>query len=227
MKVLYEDNHVIVLIKPYNMPTQADKSHDPDVLGMVKDYLIQKYKKPGDAYVGLVSRLDRPCAGVMVVAKTSKAASRLTKAFADHKEIIKEYLAVVDGTIPENEGTYIDQLYKDRNSNTVKVVPKDTPGSKYAELSYKVLSRKEDKTLVKIRLLTGRAHQIRVQFASHGYPLFGDQKYHPSPKPHTQLALWSYRLTFPHPVKKEPVTVTQKPAYVSVWKTFEEDLQKL
>ena len=227
MNILYEDNHLIVIEKPYNMPSQSDSSKDPDVLRMVKDYLVEKYNKPGDAYVGLVSRLDRPCGGVMILAKTSKAASRLTEAFSKHDTVRKEYLAVIDGILPEDEGVLEDELLKDRRTNTVKAVKKGTPDAKHAQLEYRALSRKENLTLVKIRLITGRPHQIRVQFSSRGYPLYGDQRYNPDPKPHAQLALWSYSLALIHPVKKEPLVITEYPKPTAVWKLFEEEINAM
>ena len=219
MNVLYEDNHIILIEKPINVPTQEDSSKDMDVLRMVKQYLKEKYNKPGDAYCGLVSRLDRPTGGVMVLAKTSKAASRLTTLFQDHQSVIKEYLAVVPSSIEEG-GTYEDELVKNHQTNTVEVVKTPSKNSKHAKLTYQVLSRNEDYALVKVRLYTGRSHQIRVQFASRGYPLYGDQRYNPNAKKGQQLALWSYHLSFEHPVSHEIIDVYSVPPKTQPWITL-------
>ena len=188
LRVLYEDNHVIVVVKEKNVLSQADNTHDIDMLTIIKKYLKEKYIKPGNVYLGLVHRLDRPVSGIMVFAKTSKAASRLSDQVRK-KEIKKTYMAVVKGIIKKDEDTFVDYLLKLDNGNTI-VTTKDK--GKESVLTYKVLKRNYEKneTLVSIDLKTGRHHQIRVQFASRGYPLCGDQRYGKSDK--TQIALCAY-----------------------------------
>ena len=198
LKVYYEDNHLLVVEKPENMPTCLDESNDYDLLSLCKDYLKEKYNKPGNVYLGLVHRLDRPVGGIMVFAKTSKAASRLSKAIND-KKFQKEYLAVVeDNNLPEKD-ILIDNLLKDEKTNMVKV---DRRGKK-SELAYKVLKRKDGLALVHIYLKTGRSHQIRVQFYSRNHALWGDQRYNKKAIKGQQIALHSYSISFPHPVTKE------------------------
>ena len=198
IKVLYEDNHIIVVNKPINIPVQEDESKDLDLLTMIKNYLKEKYNKPGNVYLGLIHRLDRPVGGVMVFAKTSKAASRLSEQVR-MKQMNKTYLAVIDSNINLDEGTFIDKLLKDTSTNIVKIDEK----GKESILKYKVLKRVENKTLVEIDLITGRSHQIRVQFASRNYPLYGDQKYNRNAKVGQQIALLANKLEIIHPVTKE------------------------
>lgn len=201
LKVLYEDNHIIVVIKPYNIPSQSDKTNDIDMLSLVKEYIKEKYQKPGNVYVGLVHRLDRPVGGIMVFAKTSKAASRLSESIRN-KSFSKTYLAVVNGKFEKQNGVLEDYLWKDEALNMSKVVSKDKKNAKLARLTYEVLAEKNDLSLVKINLETGRHHQIRVQFSNAGHSLYGDQKYGKGPMG-KQIALWAYRLEFKHPVKDE------------------------
>lgn len=215
--VLYEDNHVLCVIKPCNMPVQADNSHDEDLLEALKRYLKEKYHKPGNVYLGLVHRLDRPVGGVMVFAKTSKAASRLSESVRTHK-LKKEYLAVVEGHFKEPEGTYEDYLIKDHKTNMVHVT--DQKHGKYCSLHYNVLAEKNGYSLVHILLDTGRSHQIRVQFAHHNHPLVYDQRYNPS-SGRGQIALYACRLTFPHPVTKKDITVSACPPKKDPWNLFE------
>lgn len=195
--ILYEDNHIIVVEKKVNVPVQADDSKDLDLLTIIKNYLKEKYHKPGNVYLGLVHRLDRPVGGIMVFAKTSKAASRLSDTIRK-KEMVKKYYAVVEGVV-EEVATLKDKLYKDEKTNTVKV---DSRG-KEAILSYKRLAIENNTSLVDITLETGRSHQIRVQFSSRGHALYGDQRYNKNAKVGEQIALYSYYLSFPHPTTKE------------------------
>ena len=192
MNILYEDNHLLGIENPINMPSQQDDSQDEDVLTMAKQYLKETYHKPGNVYVGLVHRLDRPVGGVMVLAKTSKAASRLAKSMQDDLWK-KEYIAVIDGIIDEKKGTFKDYLTKDTKTNMVSVTDKEH--GKESILEYEVLGEKNGHSLVKINLLTGRSHQIRVQFSSRGYPIVNDMRYHPSPTK-GDLALYARRLSF-------------------------------
>ena len=203
MKVLYEDNHLIIVEKEPNIPSQADKTGDKDMLTLVKNYIKEKYSKPGEVYIGLVHRLDRPVGGIMVFARTSKAASRLSEQIRN-KDFKKKYLAVVDGKFEEQKGTLEDYLYKDERNNTSKVVNKDKKNAKKATLDYEVLNYDDKRklTLVKINLHTGRHHQIRVQMANANHSLYGDQKYGTRGK-NKQIRLWAYELEIEHPVKKQ------------------------
>ena len=167
LEVLYEDNHVIVVNKPQNIPSQADSSEDEDMLSIVKNYIKVKENKPGNVYLGLVHRLDRPTGGVMVFAKSSKAASRLSEQFKTD-EVHKTYYAVVVGTPKEKTKRLVHYLKKDPRENKVTVVPQFTEGAKYAELVYEVLESKGGYSLVKVDLVTGRSHQIRVQMKTIG-----------------------------------------------------------
>lgn len=200
IKPIYEDNHLLVVEKPINIPVQADDSKDLDFLTLLKQYIKDKYQKQGNVYLGLVHRLDRPTGGIMVFAKTSKAASRLSKQFTEHK-VEKKYYAVVDGNIP-SVGEYIDYVIKDHKNNIVSV----NRHGKLAKLTYEKKCTIDSLSLVDVKLDTGRSHQIRVQFSYHGYPLIGDQKYNKKAKPSVQLALFSYYLSFEHPVTKEKMT---------------------
>ncbi len=178
MKVLFEDNHIIVVEKKPNIPSQSDKTEDMDMLTLVKQYIKEKYHKPGNVYLGLVHRLDRPVGGIMIFAKTSKAASRLSNQVRE-RVFKKKYLAVIDGKIELKQGTLEDYLYKDERNNKSKVVSKEKKNAKLAKLDYKVLKYNEVKnlSLVEINLQTGRHHQIRVQLSHFGHSIFGDQKY--------------------------------------------------
>lgn len=203
MKVIYEDNHLLVVDKPINVPMQEDDSKDQDLLSCCKQYIKEKYNKPGNVYLGLVHRLDRPVSGVCVFARTSKAASRLTKQIQDHS-FKKQYLAVVEDNGLKQTDHFEDYLLKDNKTNTVKV---DKNG-KLAILDYEVLKRKDNLALVKIDLKTGRSHQIRVQFSSRNHSLWGDQRYNKKAVVGQQIALHSYMLSFIHPITNEPLTFT-------------------
>lgn len=211
LNVLYEDNHIIVVEKPINVLSQGDATGDLDLLSMVKNYVKVKYNKPGNVYIGLVHRLDRPVGGVMVFARSSKAAARLNKSQLEH-DFQKKYLAVVPSSIPD-EGKFVDRLEKLENGNTVV-----SKKGKEAILSYKVLQRNGKYALVLINLETGRHHQIRVQFASRGYPLYGDQRY--GKVDGSQLALFAYQLSFTHPVSKNRMNFEVKPPKSGYWTKF-------
>lgn len=223
LNIVYEDNHLIVVVKPQNVPTCADETGDPDILNVIKEYLIKTYDKKGDAYVGLVHRLDRPTGGVMVFAKTSKAASRLCETIKIG-ELDKRYFAILVGAPKEKQANYFTSyLKKDTDRNMVYVVPMSETGAKKAVLSYKVLDENESLSLVDIKLYTGRSHQIRVQMASLGTPLFGDQKYGGDKTPvGFNLALWATELKFVHPVTKEKMVFRVYPPVDDVpWKFFD------
>lgn len=217
LKVIYEDNHIIVVEKPPNIPSQGDKTEDTDMLTIIKEYLKEKYNKPGNVYLGLVHRLDRPVGGVMIFAKTSKAASRLSNQVRE-KVFKKEYLAIVDGKPEKNKGTLENYLLKNEKTNTSRIVKENTPGSKYAKLEYEVLKYNEeiDLSLLKILLHTGRHHQIRVQLAGMGHSICGDQKYGTRGRG-KQISLWAYKLTIEHPITKESMTFTDIPEPIGPW----------
>ncbi|MCR4633683.1 MAG: RluA family pseudouridine synthase [Erysipelotrichaceae bacterium] len=206
MKVLYEDNHLLVVEKPVNVPMQEDASKDEDLLSIAKTYIKEKYKKPGDVYLGLLHRLDRPVGGVCVFARTSKAAARMSRQISEHS-FKKEYLAIVSDNGLKDSGRFQDKLLKDHRTNTVRVDPK----GKDASLDYEVLKRKDNLALVRVYLHTGRSHQIRVQFASRNHPLWGDQRYNKKASAGQQIALWSNRIEFTHPVSGERLSFTSEP----------------
>ena len=218
LDILYEDNHIIVVVKPNNILSQSDETNDLDMLTIIKGYIKEKYNKPGNVYLGLVHRLDRPASGVMVFAKTSKAASRLSEQIRNNL-VTKKYLAVVNGTDLESGGIFNDYLEKLSDGNTIV---SDELRGKYAELSYKALqiNRENNLSLVEVDLKTGRHHQIRVQFASRGYPLYGDNRYGKMDK--KQLALHAYELSFTHPVNKEKMTFRHIPfGFDKIWLLFD------
>lgn len=211
IRILYEDNHLLVVEKPVNIPVQADASSDADLLSLLKAYVRARYEKPGEAYLGLVHRLDRPVGGVMVFAKTSKAAARLSAQFSS-REAKKRYCAIVSGH-PESQATLTDWLYKDDSTFSSRVVPPDTEGAKPARLSYAMIGRAQDTALLDIELATGRPHQIRVQLMNAGYPILGDQRYFREAKTGEQIRLWAYALTLTHPTLKESMTFYSAPPW--------------
>jgi 23S rRNA pseudouridine1911/1915/1917 synthase len=206
MQILYEDNHIIVVIKECNIPVQEDNSKDLDMLTMIKQYIKEKYNKPGNVYLGLVHRLDRPVGGVMVFAKTSKAASRLSEQIRN-KSIEKRYIALTHNHTKEHE-ILKDKLLKNEKTNTSKIDEK----GKYAILEYNLIEYRNNMSLIDINLLTGRHHQIRVQLSHHGYPIYGDQRYGID-KEGIQIHLWAYKLKFKHPVKDEIMEFTYYPKW--------------
>jgi 23S rRNA pseudouridine1911/1915/1917 synthase len=199
-QILYEDNHLLIAIKPPGMPSQADSSGDVDMLTMLKQYVKEKYNKPGDVYLGLVHRLDRPAGGVMAFARTSKAASRLSAQIRGGG-FRKEYLCVCEGCPPG--GRLEHWLVKDERTNNVSASFTESNGSLWAALEYEPVKTVDGLTLCRVELITGRSHQIRVQFAFTGFPLWGDQRYNPKAVPGQWLALWSKSIELEHPTKKE------------------------
>ena len=217
LKVIYEDNHIIVVEKPPNIPSQSDKTGDIDMLTIIKQFLKEKYNKPGNVYLGLVHRLDRPVGGVMIFAKTSKAASRLSEQVRN-KTLKKEYIAIVDGKLKEKKGTLENYLLKNEKTNTSKIVQEKVKNSKYAKLDYEVIKYQKDidLSLLKIFLHTGRHHQIRVQLSGIGHSICGDQKYGTRGRG-KQISLWAYKLEIEHPVTKEPMIFTDIPEKIGPW----------
>lgn len=209
--LLYEDNHLLVVEKPVGMLSQKDKTGDPDLLSVLKGYLKEKYQKPGAAYLGLIHRLDRMVGGIIVFAKTSKAAARLNRAFLK-RLIVKKYLAIVEGET-ENAGHFCDFIEKDAKTVRSRL----SPMGKAAELYFWRLAFKDGYSLVKIKLITGRHHQIRVQFSARSHPLQGDGLY--GGKGGATPALFAYYLEFFHPVTKEKLTFLRYPQGDN-WRAF-------
>lgn len=218
--VLYEDNHIIVVLKPQNVACCPDESGDTNLLDMVKKYIKEKYNKPGNAFVGLIHRLDRPTGGVMVYAKTSKAAARLSKQLQDG-DIEKNYFAVLCGAPNKKKGTLDNYLRKNTLNNTVYVCTQTEEGAKRAVLDYEILEEKDGLALADIRLHTGRTHQIRVQFAAINTPVYGDMRYGGEKAVKGKLALFAYSLRFAHPVTGEKMRFVAEPPENSVWKDFD------
>ncbi|MBC5998234.1 RluA family pseudouridine synthase [Romboutsia ilealis] len=220
IKVIYEDNHLLVVEKPVNILSQGDDTNDKDMVNLLKNYVKEKYNKPGNVFIGLIHRLDRPVGGVMVFAKTSKAASRLSEQVRN-KSFKKTYRAVIHGTMNKKEDTLKDYLYKNKKTNMVSVVNKNHKEAKNAELDYETLQSKNNFSLVQIDLKTGRPHQIRVQFASRNHPLFGDQRYGQDVnKVGQQIALWSYKIEITHPTTKEKMEFICEPPKEYPWDLF-------
>ena len=203
INILYEDNHLLVVEKKVGVLSQSDGTNTPDMLTILKEYLKEKYNKPGNVYLGLVHRLDKNVGGVMVFAKTSKAARRLSETIRN-REFKKTYLAVCKGII-DSDGEYQDYLKRKEYRSFVS----NSKDGKLASLTYKVLAVKDNSSLVKINLETGRHHQIRVQFSYHNHPLLGDEKY--GSKGKYSLALFAYKLEFTHPTTKEKLSFTILP----------------
>ncbi len=221
LNVIYEDNHIIVVEKPVNIPSQGDKTGDIDMLTIIKQYLKEKYNKPGNVYLGLVHRLDRPVGGVMVFAKTSKAAARLSEQVRE-KIFRKKYLVIVNGKFKDNKGVLEDYLLKNEKTNMSRVVTEETKSAKYAKLDYEVLKYDSELNLsvLRINLYTGRHHQIRVQLSSRGHSIYGDQKY--GGRGHgKQICLWAYELTIQHPITKEDMTFKAIPNKEKSWKILD------
>ena len=223
LNVIYEDNHVIVVIKPQNIPTQADESGDKDMLTIVKEYLKEKYNKPGEAFVGLVHRLDRPTGGVMVFAKTSKSATRLSEQIRND-EMSKKYVAVTLGVPKQPKMQLVNYLLKNAKTNSVSVVPELTTNAKKAILDYELKDVQGKYSLVDVDLHTGRSHQIRVQLKHIGCPIMGDIKYGGNEVKGCNLALWAYELKFVHPTTKQKLTFkVYPPAENPPWRLFNLD----
>ena len=225
LNIIYEDNHIIVVEKPPNIPSQADKTEDKDMLTIIKEYIKEKYNKPGEAFVGLVHRLDRPTGGAMVFAKTSKAASRLSEQMREG-DFDKTYLAVVCGKPREPKSKIVSYLKKDEKNNMAMIVPQTTTGAKRAELDYELLAYNQDTdhSLVKVKIYSGRGHQIRVQMKSIKCPIFGDQKYGGENMPKVMLNLFASELSFLHPVSKQKLIFRVYPPENSLaWNEFNID----
>ena len=220
LTVLYEDNQIIVVLKPQNVPTMPDESGDESMLSRVKSYVKEKYNKQGEAFIGLVHRLDRPTGGIMVFARNSKSAKRLTEQFKTHT-VEKVYYAVVNGVVKTKTEHLINYLKKDEKENIVKIVPMAENGAKKAELVYNFLEDDGKYSLLEVRILTGRSHQIRVQMANAGHSLVGDVKYGKEKGKTSNLGLWAGKLSFLHPTTKSKMVFIACPdETVSPWNKF-------
>jgi 23S rRNA pseudouridine1911/1915/1917 synthase len=206
LAVLYEDNHLLVVNKPPGLPTMGVAEDRASVLTVAKDYLREKYNKPGNVYLGIVSRLDAPVTGVLVIARTSKAASRLTEQFR-RREVTKSYLALVAGHPDQQRGRLEHYLRKDERHRRMHTTTASAPDAQLAALSFEVVQTRRDTSLVRVELETGRKHQIRVQLAKWGYPIVGDRKYGSTLAFPQGIALHSHRLVMEHPVRKEPMEI--------------------
>ncbi len=224
-KVIYEDNHIIVVIKPFGMPSQEDETGDMDMLRWVKEYVRVNYDKKGEAFIGLLHRLDRVAGGVMIFARTSKAASRVSEQIR-MRSFSKKYYAVIENTPEILEGIFEDYLLKDKEKNKVSVVKSSTKEAKKASLGYKVIDTKKNLSLVDVDLYTGRSHQIRVQFSSRNHAIVGDFKYGSAYPDKKAIALWSYMIELEHPVKKEKIIFTENPPDVFPWDSFKNNFNK-
>ena len=217
LNILYEDEEILVAEKPVGMESQSAKSFEPDMVSEVKKHINTISPKKGEPYVGVIHRLDKPVGGVMIYAKTKNAAESLSKQVSGH-QMEKIYYAVVCGKPVDNFGTYVDYLWKDGKNNCSKIVDKGIKGAKLAELDFRVVDKAEQEgeelSLVEVKLKTGRHHQIRVQMAAHGIPLWADQKYNPAfqqKKIRANIGLFASSLSFFHPVTKKKMTYTLKP----------------
>ena len=221
--ILHEDNHIIVVLKPQNVPSQSDASGDKDMLTIIKEYIKEKYDKKGNVYLGLVHRLDRPTGGVMVFAKSSKAATRLSEQMREG-DFEKKYYAVTVGIPKEEKATLTHYIKKNSINNMVYVCTPTEEGAKKAELDYKVIEEIGDYALVDVRLHTGRSHQIRVQMNAINCPLYGDMRYGGEKAKKGNLALWAYYLSFSHPITKERLVFrVQPPKDIQPWKNVNTD----
>jgi 23S rRNA pseudouridine1911/1915/1917 synthase len=207
LHIVYEDNHLIGVIKPAGMLIQGDHTGDESLVERVGSWLRMNYDKPGDAFVGCIHRLDRPVSGLVLLAKTSKGLERMNKIF-EQREVVKKYMARVKGVPDIHEATLVHYLEKDERANKAKAHSREVKGSKRAELSYKLIGRLGNEAILEIEPKTGRPHQIRAQLAKIGHPIKGDLKYgYPTPNPDGSICLASISLSFIHPVKKEPVFI--------------------
>lgn len=223
-RILFEDNHLIVALKEPNLLVQGDSTGDRDMLGLLKDYIKEKYEKPGEAFLGLVHRMDRPVGGLLCFARTSKAAARLSAQIIEGT-LKREYAAVVEGRAKEDD-TLRDILLKDEANNMVRVVPGYLKKGKQAVLSYHCAALREDQSLVAVKLETGRAHQIRVQMANAGLPLWGDNRYGKG-KPGQQIALWGMRLSLSHPITGKQMVFMAPPDDQGIWTGWRKELEGL
>ena len=224
MEILFEDNHFIAINKPPGLLVQGDQTGDTTAADQVKKYIKEKYDKPGDVFLGVVHRLDRPASGVCIFARTSKGLERLNRLFAERK-VEKNYWAVTSQRPNPIEGHLTHYILKDSNKNVVKAFEKmsnRSKGAKQADLDYRLIGAIGSNFLVEVNLQTGRPHQIRAQMAKIGCPLRGDVKYgFAKPNKNGSIHLHSRSLSFEHPIKNEPVTIVAKPPKDQIWQLFD------
>ena len=221
MKVLYEDNHIIVVNKQSGEIVQGDKTGDTPLSDIVKVYLKEKYNKPGNVFLGVVHRLDRPVSGVVLFAKTSKALPRLNKLFAEHEKVKKTYWAIVANKPPQENGTLTHWLTRNEKTNTAKAYDREVPNSKKAVLDYQLVAASDRYFLLEIQLHTGRHHQIRCQLAKMGCPIKGDLKYGaPRSNPDGSICLHARHLELEHPVSHEQLSITAPVPQDALWRAF-------
>ncbi len=206
-RIIFIDNHLIAVTKPAGLLTQPDRNTDESLIDQTRQWIKEKYNKPNNIFLGLVHRLDRNVSGVVLFARTSKAASRLSKQFREGTPK-KHYRAIVLGKLKEEQTTLVHYLRKEKSLRAT-VFPRETPTAKRSELSYEVINSLENKSLLEVSLSTGRFHQIRAQMAFIGHPIIGDVKYGaPEPLPNQEIALYAHKLVFSHPVSNEEITLT-------------------
>ena len=206
-RIIFIDNHLIAVTKPAGLLTQPDRNTDESLMDQTRQWIKEKYNKPNNIFLGLVHRLDRNVSGVVLFARTSKAASRLSKQFREGTPK-KHYRAIVLGKLKEEHTTLVHYLRKEKSLRAT-VFPRETPTAKRSELSYEVINSLENKSLLEVSLSTGRFHQIRAQMAFIGHPIIGDVKYGaPEPLPNQEIALYAHKLVFSHPVSNEEITLT-------------------
>lgn len=223
MDVVYEDNHLIIVNKSSSEIVQGDKTGDKPLAEMVKEYIKQKYHKPGNVFLGVVHRLDRPVSGLVVFARTSKALARLNEMFRT-KEVHKTYWAIVGNCPPTEEGELVHWLVRNEKQNKSYAYDKEKPEAKKAVLDYKLIGRSERYFLLEVDLKTGRHHQIRCQLAKMGCPIKGDLKYgSPRSNPDGSICLQARRVRFVHPVSKQEIDVTAPVPEGNLWHSFQND----
>jgi 23S rRNA pseudouridine1911/1915/1917 synthase len=201
MQVLFEDNHLLAVVKPAGLPTMGVAEDEPSLLVQARQYIKEKYAKPGNVYLGVMSRLDAPVSGVVLLARTSKAAARLTEQFKE-RSVQKTYWGVVEGAIKPAAGELTNWVAPDERHRKMHIVAGPRPDAREAKLAYRLLRPTPDGSLVEIELHTGRKHQIRLQLAHHGFPIVGDRKYGARQKFPAGIALHARRLVVTHPVKQ-------------------------
>lgn len=221
MTVLYEDNHVIIVNKESGEIVQGDKTGDIPLSDIVKQWIKEKYEKPGNVFLGVVHRLDRPVSGVVVFAKTSKALSRLNSMFSSREDVHKTYWAITANRPPGDEGTLTHWLVRNEKQNKSYAYDKEVKRAKKAILNYKVIGNSERYWLIEVELLTGRHHQIRCQLAKMGCPIKGDLKYGAKrSNPDGSISLLAREIEFVHPVSKENIKITAPLPKDNIWKLF-------
>ena len=225
-RILYEDNHIIVINKLPSEIVQGDKTGDMPLSDLVKAYIAQKYGKPGNVFLGVVHRIDRPVSGAVIFARTSKALIRLN-AMLQKRELDKRYWAVVKNAPPQKEGTLVSHLLKNEKQNKSYPVKEESPNSKRAELKYTLLAESRDYNLLEVELITGRHHQVRAQLADMGCPIKGDLKYgFDRSNPDASIHLHARFLRFNHPVKQDHISITAPVPDDKLWKFFEQETEQ-